>query len=61
MPSIPIYLDERTYWKVSKIAVREDVTIAKAVQLIVKSYFEALEKKESIYEVDKQGETREEV
>ena len=44
MPSLPVYLDERTYWKVSGIANRENITINKAIQLIVKAYFEVLEK-----------------
>ncbi|MHC1623139.1 MAG: hypothetical protein ACXQTR_00940 [Candidatus Methanospirareceae archaeon] len=48
MPSIPVYLDERTYWKVSQIANRENITIAKAVQLIVKAYFEVLEKQKEV-------------
>lgn|GEM_PF-5420740 len=46
MPTISIYLDEQTYWKVAKVAMREDITIAKAVQLIVKAYFQVLENKE---------------
>jgi len=44
MPSLPVYLDERTYWKVSGIANKENITINKAIQLIVKAYFEVLEK-----------------
>jgi len=43
MPSIQIYLDERTYWKVVQIAMKEDISVGKAVQVIVKAYFEALE------------------
>jgi len=45
MPTISIYLDERTYWKLSRLAIKEDITIAKAVQLIVRSYFDLLEGK----------------
>jgi len=45
MPTISIYLDERTYWKLNRLAIKEDITIAKAVQLIVKSYFDVLEGK----------------
>ena len=43
MPVVPVYVNDRTYWKLARIANTENVSIGKAIQLIVESYFLALE------------------
>ena len=46
MPVVPVYVNDRTYWKLARIASSENVSIGKAIQLIVESYFLALERGE---------------
>jgi len=46
MPTISVYIPERIYWKLSQIAFKEDLTVARTIALIVESYFLQLEGKE---------------
>lgn len=46
MPTVIVYLDDQTYWKCARLANTENLTIGKTIQLIVKSYFLALERGE---------------
>ncbi|MBW2672765.1 MAG: hypothetical protein JRD89_14445 [Deltaproteobacteria bacterium] len=47
MPTIPVYLRDRTYWKVCVEAEKLQVGAGKFVSMLVENYIAFLEKKEA--------------
>ncbi|MEM2370601.1 MAG: hypothetical protein QXH51_06835 [Candidatus Bathyarchaeia archaeon] len=44
MPTVSVYFRENVYWKIARYASLWDVSIQKAIQLIVEKGLEVLEK-----------------